>query len=42
VAERLVVSVRTVHAHLQSAYGKLGVKSRTAAVRAASERGWIG
>lgn len=33
VAEKLVVSVRTVHAHLQSIYGKLGVQTRTAAVR---------
>jgi non-specific serine/threonine protein kinase len=38
VAEKLVVSVRTVNAHLQSVYGKLGVNSRTAAVRAASEQ----
>jgi predicted ATPase/DNA-binding NarL/FixJ family response regulator len=38
IAEELVLSVRTVHAHLQSVYGKLGVNSRTAAVRAAQER----
>jgi non-specific serine/threonine protein kinase len=38
IAEKLVLSVRTVHAHLQSVYGKLGVNSRTAAVRAAQER----
>lgn len=38
IAEQLVLSVRTVHAHLQSIYGKLGVNSRTAAVRAAQER----
>jgi DNA-binding NarL/FixJ family response regulator len=38
VAEKLVVSVRTVNAHLQSVYGKLDVQSRTAAVREASER----
>jgi non-specific serine/threonine protein kinase len=37
VAEKLVISVRTVHAHLQAIYGKLGVSSRTAAIRAASE-----
>lgn len=37
-AQKLVVSVRTVNAHLQSIYNKLGVNSRTAAVRAATER----
>jgi DNA-binding CsgD family transcriptional regulator len=37
VAEKLVVSVRTVHAHLQSIYNKLGVSSRTAALRAAAD-----
>ncbi|MGQ0602272.1 MAG: ATP-binding protein [Anaerolineales bacterium] len=41
VAAKLVVSVRTVNAHLQATYGKLGVNSRTAAVRAASEQGLI-
>ncbi len=34
-AEKLVVSVRTVNAHLASIYSKLGVNSRTAAVRLA-------
>ena len=38
VAEKLVVSIRTVNAHLQSIYGKLDVKSRTAAVREAGGR----
>jgi predicted ATPase/DNA-binding CsgD family transcriptional regulator len=38
IAEKLVVSVRTVNAHLQSAYNKLGVNSRTAAIRQATER----
>ena len=33
IAERLFVSVRTVHNHLRSAFAKLGVKNRTAAVR---------
>jgi DNA-binding NarL/FixJ family response regulator len=38
VAEKLVVSVRTINAHLQSIYSKLGVKSRTAAMREAEAR----
>ena len=38
VAERLVLSVRTINAHLQSIYGKLDVKSRTAAAREAGVR----
>lgn len=38
IAQKLVVSVRTVNAHLQSIYNKLGVNSRTAAVRAAMEQ----
>lgn len=41
VAEKLVVSVRTVQAHLQSVYGKLGVKSRMAAVRVGVEKGLL-
>ena len=32
VAERLQVSLRTVHADLRSVYAKLGVTTRTAAV----------
>jgi len=38
VAEKLVVSTRTIHSHLQSIYNKLGVNSRTAALRAAAEQ----
>ncbi len=34
VAEELVVSQRTVHAHLRAIYRKLGVGSRTAATLA--------
>jgi predicted ATPase/DNA-binding CsgD family transcriptional regulator len=37
VADRLVVSLRTVHAHLRSIYRKLDVHSRTAATRHALE-----
>jgi len=38
IAERLVVSRRTVDAHLRSIYDKLGVKSRDAAIRVAREQ----
>jgi ATP/maltotriose-dependent transcriptional regulator MalT len=37
IAETLVVSTRTVNAHLRSIYSKLDVTTRTAAVRAAQE-----
>ena len=39
VAERLVISLRTVHAHLRSIYRKLDVRSRSAATRYAVEHG---
>ena len=41
VADRLVVSRRTVHAHLRSIYRKLDVRSRSAATRYALERGLL-
>jgi non-specific serine/threonine protein kinase len=41
IAERLVVSRRTVDAHLRSIYDKLGVRSRDAAVRVAREQGLL-
>jgi DNA-binding CsgD family transcriptional regulator len=41
VAENLYVSPRTVSRHLRGAYRKLGVKSRTAAVKKAGELGLI-
>jgi predicted ATPase/DNA-binding CsgD family transcriptional regulator len=37
VAEQLVISPRTVHAHLSSIYSKLGITSRSAATRYAIE-----
>jgi DNA-binding NarL/FixJ family response regulator len=37
VAEQLILSPRTINAHLASIYGKLGVNSRTAATRFALE-----
>ena len=39
VAEKLVVSLRTVHAHLRSIYRKLDVHTRSAATRYALEHG---
>ena len=41
VAERLVVSIRTVHAHLRSIYRKLDVHTRSAATRYALEHGLV-
>ena len=39
IAERLVVSVRTVHAHLRSIYRKIDLHTRSAATRYALEHG---
>ena len=41
VAEKLFLSPRTVGHHLRTIYRKLGVPSRTAAAKAAIERGLI-
>jgi DNA-binding NarL/FixJ family response regulator len=37
IAEKLVLSPRTVHAHISSIYNKLGVTSRSTATRYAME-----
>ena len=39
IAEQLTVSVNTVKYHIENLYEKLGVSSRTQAVRVAGERG---
>jgi DNA-binding NarL/FixJ family response regulator len=41
IAERLVISPRTVTTHLTSIYNKLGVNSRSAATRFAVEHGLV-
>jgi DNA-binding NarL/FixJ family response regulator len=37
IAEKLILSPRTVHAHISSIYSKLGVTSRSTATRYAIE-----
>ncbi|HMQ30786.1 MAG TPA: LuxR C-terminal-related transcriptional regulator [Chloroflexaceae bacterium] len=41
IAERLMMSVNTVHSHVKSIFGKLGVTTRAAATRAALARGLV-
>jgi NarL family two-component system response regulator LiaR len=41
IADELVVSIRTVQAHLSHIFGKLGVGSRTEAVVHALRMGWL-
>jgi DNA-binding CsgD family transcriptional regulator len=38
VAEQLLLSPRTIEAHLRSIYGKLGVRSRVELAREAARR----
>jgi DNA-binding NarL/FixJ family response regulator len=42
IAETLVLSVRTIEAHLGNIFNKLGVGSRTEAVILALKKGWVG
>jgi DNA-binding NarL/FixJ family response regulator len=41
IADKLVISVRTVQVHLSNIFGKMGVGSRTEAVLLALKKGWL-
>jgi DNA-binding NarL/FixJ family response regulator len=41
IGEALVISPRTVDAHVRAIFGKLGVRSRTAATRVALQHGLV-
>ena len=41
IAQRLDLSIRTVHAHMGHIFGKLGVASRTEAVVRGLQNGWL-
>jgi len=41
IANKLVISIRTVQVHLSNVFGKLGVGSRTEAVLYALREGWV-
>jgi DNA-binding NarL/FixJ family response regulator len=41
IAERLIISPRTVHAHLRAIYGKLEISNPSAATRFALEHGLV-
>lgn len=41
IAQKLYISVRTANRHLSHIYAKLGVHSRTEAMRLALQKGWV-
>jgi len=41
IANELVISERTVQAHLSNVFGKMGVGSRTEAVLYGLKKGWL-
>ena len=41
IADRLVISIRTVKKHVENIHGKLGVQNRTQAVARARELGLL-
>jgi NarL family two-component system response regulator YdfI len=42
IAQQLGITERTVKAHLEAIYNKLGVDSRAAAIAIAAQNGWLG